>query len=324
MLKLNHTLVNMLFTRKRLNFITLGLGSSLLLLPVINAKDKAILPDGTAISQCEFTIPSMACIPGGPFIRGSNLDTHLCTQEGRPKMKKPDTHPEATIHLQTFYMDETEVTYSRYMECVKTKNCKYAGPLYNDFNRPNQPHTGATWYDAAQYCKAQGKHLPTEAEWEKAARGEKGNFYPWGNSTITCENSVFKDKSGRSCGIKKKGKQANKGRVLEVKSRPAGNYGLYDMSGNAEEWVYDWYTKDYSECGEKCLGVNPKGPCDGALKCKGYVFRGVRGGSWYWEGEHATGYHRRPHYPNNKNPYHHFGFRCAASIEEASKIANSK
>lgn len=287
----------------------------------LHPENAAVLPDGSPVAPCAATIPGMSCVPGGPFIRGSNNDTHMCQQEGRPRMKKPDTAPEAKVYLQTYYIDQTEVTYAAYMQCVKSKKCKYAGPLYNDFDRPNQPHTGATWFDAVQYCKVQGKHLPTEAEWEKAARGPEGEIYPWGNDFVNCDLAIFKDQSGRSCGVKKRGKQADKGRVLEVKSRPAGRYGLYDMAGNAEEWVFDWYTTDYAQCGEKCLGVNPRGPCDGALKCKGHVYRGVRGGSWYWEAQHTTGYHRRPHFPNNKNPYHHFGFRCAASIEEAARLS---
>ena len=124
----------------------------------------------------------------------------------------------------------------------------------------------------------------------------------------------------RSCGAKKRrGKGPEKGRVLEVGSRPAGRYGLYDMVGNAEEWVNDWYSIDFATCGDECLGVNPKGPCDGSKKCK-RRYKIVRGGSWYYPKEHATGLHRRPHGPDNK-PFHHFGFRCAASFEEAQAIA---
>ena len=95
------------------------------------------------------------------------------------------------------------------------------------------------------------------------------------------------------------------------------------MAGNAEEWVADWYSRTWSACGKDCLGVNPKGPCGGAAKCAKKWQKVVKGGSWYWPGTHATSYHRRPHVPSN-NPFHHFGFRCAASLEEARKLALPK
>ena len=80
-------------------------------------------------------------------------------------------------------------------------------------------------------------------------------------------------------------------------------------------------TRSYEDCGEACLGVDPKGPCGGALTCEGRDRRVVKGGSWYWDASHVVGYHRRPHIPANDTIFHHFGFRCAASPEEAEKLA---
>jgi formylglycine-generating enzyme required for sulfatase activity len=264
-------------------------------------------PDGTVALPCDAAPRGMACVPGGSFIRGSD--------DG-----PANTRPKATVWLQTYFMDLYEVTYGDYQSCVKAKKCKFARPLYNDFNRPKQPMVGMTWYDAAQFCKAQGKHLPTEAEWEKAARGTDGALFPWGNEPVTCERAIIMDKRGRSCGTPKKPPQEFKGRTFEVGSRPAGVYGLFDMSGNAWEWVADWYSPNYAACGKDCVGVDPKGPCGGKEPCKGHTQRLVRGGSWYWPPKYATSIWRRPHFPSNE-PYHHFGFRCAASAGEAKALS---
>ena len=268
-------------------------------------------------------VDGMSCIPGGSFIRGSEAP-RTCKQGEvrRIPPTKPNHKPIAKVHLSTFYMDKTEVTYAAYQRCVKAGDCRRRRPAYNDYNRAKQPMVGVTWYEANQYCKAVGKHLPTEAEWEKAARGSDGQLYPWGDEPADCEKAVIKDKSGRSCGVKKKAPSPAKGRTLEVASRPAGRFGLFDMIGNAEEWTADWYTRDYATCGPNCAMNNPRGPCPEQAPekaCKGYTKKSVRGGSWYWPSNCATSWTRRPHFPNNK-PYHHFGFRCAASLAEASHL----
>ena len=120
---------------------------------------------------------------------------------------------------------------------------------------------------------------------------------------------------GRSCGIMRDGSTPETGRVLEPCTRGAHRYGLCDMVGNAEEWVLDWWTRDWTECGDACSELNPRGPCDGTVECDHEDDeRVVRGGSWYWDATHATGYHRRRHVPSN-DPFHHFGFRCALPTE---------
>ncbi len=268
----------------------------------------AVAPDGTAIQPCGEVPPKMACIPGGPFVRG--------TDDG-----PENTRPAEEVWLQTFYMDLYEVTYADYKACQKAGECPRAGPLYNDFSRPKQPMTGVDWYAAVRYCEVQGKHLPTEAQWEKAARGTEGALYPWGNERATCEHAVIKDERGRSCGVKKRKEHPDKGRTFEVGSRPPGVYGLYDMAGNSWEWVYDWASPSYAACGDACRGTDPKGPCGGADPCPGHRERVVRGGSWYWDHRYATAVYRRTHVPDN-DPFHHFGFRCAASLEEAAALVH--
>jgi formylglycine-generating enzyme len=279
---------------------------------------KVVSSDGIEMLDCPADTPDgMSCVPGGKMKRGTN-EEHSCGQ-GENKRYKTKFGPEEEIWVQTFLMDKTEVTYEAYQLCLTEKKCDYAKPAYSDFNRPTQPMMGASWYAANKYCQAQGKRLPTEAEWERAARGPNGDTTPFGMAEVTCDNAVIKDASGRSCGVKKKGGSPEKGRVLEVALKPAGYYGLYDMVGNAEEWVSDWFAPSYESCGEDCKGTSPKGPCAGETTCKKFAIRDgkalkmVKGGSWYWPAQDATGWHRRPHVPTNK-PYHHFGFRCASSI----------
>ncbi|MEC7751586.1 MAG: SUMF1/EgtB/PvdO family nonheme iron enzyme [Myxococcota bacterium] len=291
------------------------------------AANAAGLPAATtaraAEAGLERPVPGMACVPGGTFQRGS-MEPRTCQQGEvrRIPRSKPNHRPVADITLQTYYMDLTEVTYEAYQSCVKAKKCRPSKPYYSDFSRPRQPMVGMSWYQANAYCRAMGKHLPTEAEWEMAARGPEGDAYPWGNEPVTCDRAVIKNRKGRSCGQKKRGGSAHKGRTLTVQSRPPGRYGLYDMIGNAEEWTADWYTRDWTQCGKACSGMNPKGPCASQAPdkpCKGYRRKSVRGGSWYWPQSCAKSWTRRPHFPSNK-PYHHFGFRCAASLDEAAAL----
>jgi len=272
----------------------------------VQAHAQQTLTDGTPIVDC-VTTAGMGCVPGGPFVRGSN---------DREDNEKPQT----TIELQTLYMDQYEVTVEQYEACVAAKQCKRARTAYQDYSRPKQPKVGIRWYDAVDYCHALGKHLPTEAEWEKAARGTDGRTFPWGNQNATCKEAVIKDQRGRSCGVKKaKGGKPKKGRTFVVGTRSPTQFGLYDMAGNSWEWVSDWASKSYSACGKHCEGLNPKGPCDGKPRCKGHRYKIVRGGSWYWPASYATTTYRRRHVPSN-DPYHHFGFRCAASPNEARTI----
>lgn len=299
---------------------------ALLITPADAAADSEFVAKACHTSE----INGMSCIPGGAFVRGS--DTPRTCKQGEVKRipaDKPNHRPASSVTLQTYYMDQTEVTYAAYQACAKAGKCRRAKPSYKDYDRPTQPMVGVRWTDADQYCKAMGKHLPTEAEWEKAARGNGGELYPWGNEEATCELAVVMERNKRSCGVEKKLSHPEKGRTLEAKSRPAGRYGLYDMIGNAEEWTADWYSKDWETCGAECSGVDPKGPCsdqdsdrDSRKSCKNYKKKVVRGGSWYWPKECATSWTRRPHFPANK-PYHHFGFRCAASHAEAQKLQSN-
>lgn len=255
-------------------------------------------------------VPGMACIPGGAFLRGTD-DASAADASARPQQ---------SVWTQTFFMDTYEVTVAEYRACMATGKCAKAGPWYADFDAPRQPITGVSWFHAQRYCEAQGKRLPTEAQWEKAARGVDGRIYPWGNEEATCQRAVYRDQSGRSCGVKQRSKKhADVGRPEPIGSRPPNRYGLFDMAGNSWEWVADWHSRSYAACGVACAGDDPLGPCAGKSPCPGHTRRVVRGGSWYWPAARMTTFHRRPHEPANAPLFHHFGFRCAATIDDVAK-----
>ena len=163
-------------------------------------------PKVSVFTACETAPTGMSCVPGGSFTRGVDHDPFAdCYQSGRLRLKRSDAEPAAKVTVSTFYMDQTEVTYAAYRACKRSGKCnRKGGPKYRDFNGADQPVTGVSWYDAKRFCESQGKHLPTEAEWEKAARGPDAKVYPWGDEVASCERAWIKDRRGRSCGNKKK------------------------------------------------------------------------------------------------------------------------
>ena len=239
----------------------------------------------------------MACIPGGLFIIGSN------------SKKWRDENPEHQVALSTFLIDKFEVTTREYQGCVKKQGCASVISNYPQMRGLDQPQLKVNWFQARDYCLKKGKRLPTEAEFEAASRGIKGEVYSWGNEKADCQRAVIFTHLGRGC-TRAFGKN---GSTQKAGSRPPGRYGLYDMTGNAHEWVNDWYEKDYKKCGESCLGRDPLGPCQGKDECTGYTEKSVKGGSWYWDWDWARASKRRAYPPLNKPP-HHFGFRCALSL----------
>ena len=197
----------------------------------------------------------MITIPAGPFIRGS------APGEGRL-----DEQPRRKIYLNAFAIDKYEVSNGHYIKFLEETLHK---PPLNVFSeRPfNQeegiadlPVVQVTWHDAVDYCFWAGKRLPTEAEWEKAARGNDGRLYPWGNETPSPQKANYE----RDWEEKKT--------FVEVTALPEGQspFGLRNLAGNVREWVQDWYDSEYySSAPDK----NPMGPEAGILKV-------LRGGSW--------------------------------------------
>ena len=177
--------------------------------------------------------------------------------------------PVHEVTLDAFWIDRTEVTNAQYAACVDdgacdppgssssyTRDSYYGNPEYADY-----PVIYVSWEDAAAYAEWAGGRLPTEAEWEYAARGPQSFVYPWGNQAITCDLANYWGKNGGCVGDTSK-----------VGDYPDGAswVGALDMAGNVWEWVNDWYNSDYYT---RSSGLNPPGPESGE-------YRALRGSSW--------------------------------------------
>jgi formylglycine-generating enzyme required for sulfatase activity len=184
--------------------------------------------------------------------------------------------PQHTVALDAFWIDKTEVTSARYHTCVEAGACAAPGACfvglqtYHDATKADHPVVCVGYDQAKAYCERAGARLPTEAEWEKAARGTHGRLYPWGN-TFDSSKVNFSD---RNCEIRSEYTDLDDGYACTtpVGSFPAGArpYGVLDMAGNVYEWVSDWYDGGYYS---RSPDRNPPGPDSGE-------YHGVRGGSW--------------------------------------------
>ena len=267
----------------------------------------ALLVLAAAEAPCATPPKGMACIPGGPAIVGSD-DGPLAER------------PRRTVELSTFYMDIHEVTNADYQACVAAGGCapldipKLNEKIMVPFTGPSQPAAPLDWDRAQKFCTWAGKRLPTEWEWEKAARGDAGELYPWGNDAPTCDKAQYRECAPKGC--KPYRGKAHEWDCVEhatkpVGSYPAGRFGLFDMSGNGYEWTSTW-AGAFPKCTINCTGRDPLGPCDGASPCKdGGGKRVLRGGSWYWPKTHIKGSWRRPEYPTSKT--HRLSARCAST-----------
>jgi formylglycine-generating enzyme required for sulfatase activity len=229
----------------------------------------------------------MVVIPAGPFIRGS------APGEGRL-----DEQPRRKIYVKAFAIDKYEVRNAHYMKFLEETlhkppmNVFAERPFGEEEGIANLPVVQVTWHDAVDYCFWAGKRLPTEAEWEKAARGTDGRKYPWGNDPPVTQKANFdKDWEGKKT-------------FVPVTALPEGQsvYGLFNLSGNVREWVQDWYDAEYYS---NAPDRNPKGPETGILKV-------LRGGSWRSFDADLTATSR------GKGGFalktHGIGFRCARDI----------
>ncbi len=245
----------------------------------------------------------MIKIPEGEFLMGANNGSR-------------NERPEHLVWLDNYYIDQFEVTMERYQKFLDETKHEFP-PLWDDYaaleKARDRPAVGMAWESAKAYCEWAEKRMPTEAEWEKAARGTDGRRYPWGHmqpfvdiarynfgttgwvSYDVTLASVISGVSGMS--IRHGLKQGTK-----------SPYGLYHMAGNASEWVADWYDRMYyEESPEK----NPPGPIEGARKV-------YRGGSWEDPPKWLQVTARRsaePNFPIDANDLT-IGFRCVMDVKK--------
>jgi formylglycine-generating enzyme required for sulfatase activity len=213
-------------------------------------------------------------------------------------MGDDEDSPRRDIYLDAFYMDKYEVTVSHYAKFLNaTGNMRppeeWPGdnnPQVNDF-----PVVNVDWHEANSYCRWADKRLPTEAEWERTARGSDGRKYPWGNDAPSADqarfarpyqNEVYND------GVAQVGTHA----------KDQSPFGVYDLAGNVSEWVADWYADSFSRADVR----NPKGPETGTAKV-------LRGGGWYDPPDRLTTTKRWQASPDHRS--NDIGFRCAKDVK---------
>jgi eukaryotic-like serine/threonine-protein kinase len=258
---------------------TLGIGST-----VIADKDGMIL----------------MYVPAGEFTMGSKAEDALplCEKFGAscPLDLLKNEEPPHTVYLDAFWIDQTEVTNAMYTKCVQAGQCEpptapksYTRDSYYDNSQFKKfPVVLVAWGDAEAYCAWSDRRLPTEAEWEKAARGEDARAYPWGNDFPSNDLLNFRDFIGDTTVV---GKYPN----------GASPYDALDMAGNVWEWVADWYDGTYYATSPLS---NPPGPDSGTER----VLRGGGFGSRIYTYRSTFRYIGAP-----AETYAWVGFRCAMS-----------
>ena len=284
---------------------------------LIIPKGGTIAPTSTATTVVA-TPEGMVFVPAGEFIMGSPEGEGLDNE-----------HPQRTVYLDAFYIGKYEVTNRQFSQFVDatgyTTDAETAGwgwawtgedwkevegvnwrhpqgPDSSIEGKMDHPIVQVSWNDANAYCQWAGVRLPTEAEWEKAARGTDGREYPWGNSAPDGSKLNYCDVN---CELGWKDSSVDDG---YTDTAPVGRYetgkspyGAYDMAGNVWEWVADWYDADYYS---KAPGRNPQGPDSGEKRV-------LRGGSWFGYKGDARCADRYGGVPDVRISY--FGFRAAAS-----------
>ncbi len=250
----------------------------------------------------------MVYVPEGDFVMGTPAGAG-----------GDDEGPEHNVTLDAFWIDRTEVTNAQYRVFVdatghrEPTTCQSGEPTYDDGTKANHPVACVSWDDAQAYCAWAGGRLPTEAEWEKAARGTDGRIYPWG--------SAFDGSRTNYCDVNCAGDHKDTGfddgyaQTAPVGSYPTGvsPYGALDMGGNVWEWVSDWYDFYYYVTSPQDNPQGPDSPKDnwqapGACPC-----RVLRGGSWFGFATNERVAYRAWFAPDKQDLV--VGFRCVISAK---------
>ena len=230
-------------------------------IPTITSTPTATLGIGSrSVSEKDGMV--QVYVPAGEFEMGANADQGymICLAHYNYcyRTSYEDEEPAHTVFLDAFWIDQTEVTNAMYAICVADGYCNEPeDEYYGNLDFVDHPVSFVSWYDAETYCKWAGRALPSEAQWEKAARGTDGRVYPWGDMKPSCMLTQYENCDGDT---------------IEVGSLLGGQsyYGALDMAGNVSEWVADWYDESYYE---KTFLINPDGPENGQ-------FRVIKGGSY--------------------------------------------
>jgi serine/threonine-protein kinase len=235
---------------------------------------------------------TLVYVPEGKFLMGSK-DTDVPSLDNE--------RPQRLVNLDAFWIDATEVTNKQYRPCIDAQVCSPkvdAGDDWRIYNNDSKyddyPAVFVDWKNASAYCEWVGRRLPTEAEWEKAARGTDGQIYPWGSGAPNNDLLNYNGKINFP---------------TAVKSYPDGvsPYGAYDMAGNVLEWVSDWYSDAYYSIAPL---LNPLGPESGTR----HIGRGGSNNSGADVVRSAYRFHVAPNFFGQLT-YNDGGFRCALSAK---------
>lgn len=294
---------------------TLGIGSTML------DSDGAIL---VYIPPGDFTMGGTEALLGRLLEMSPQFGGIAMNTRNNGFFDIADSEPAHIVYLDAYWIDQTEVTIAQYQLCVQSGKCKEVAPQaghnydeympkYNDPKYANYPVVYINWEMANDYCSWAGRRLPTEAEWEKAARGSEGNMFPWGNELHTfehvnnnplgCEdNFTAPDFTAPSCESR-----LPTGEAVEVGQYPKGTspFEVLDMGGNVSEWVADWYSATYYA---NSPSSNPKGPESGEV----HVFRGANFTSIFNDGELFITLRSHGSPVEYQNYWSSRGFRCAS------------
>ncbi len=228
--------------------------------------------------------PGMVYVPAGYFQMG--------TAAGRD-----DEKPMHFVYTPAYFIDKYEVSNAEYQKFIEaTGHAK--PPFWDDenFNKPDFPVVGVTWHDAMAYAKWKGGRLPTEAEWEKAARGNDGRLWPWGDKWEQGTHLYF---------VNVYGEEDNYPFTAPVNYYQSGvsPFGLFNTAGNVWEWCLDWYAAEYYRESPEITPEGPEGP--GTMKV-------LRGGSWINDIDGVQVVHRARNTPDAKKEI--YGFRIVRPV----------
>ncbi len=207
-----------------------------------------------------------------------------------------DQKPMHYVFTSPFFIDKYEVTNSKYKQFIESTN--HPAPKYWEderFNQPDQPVVGVSWFDAMAYARWKGRRLPTEAEWEKAARGNDGRLYPWGKKWEKGFNLFFVN----IFGMEDRYKFTAPATYYQSGASP---FGVLNMAGNVWEWCLDWYDPEYYKFSPE---LDPEGPEPKQMKV-------LRGGSWINNIDEVKATTRARNLPSVKNDI--YGFRTVLPL----------